>query len=139
MSSTTRLNLGLLLARLPLGLLFFLAGLAKITGGVASFVSESAKTVPSYVPPVLGRGYLYALPFVELITGAMIVLGLFTRVNALIQVLILFSIILALGVEGVLRTNIVLLGLAMLLALVGAGDFSVDRMMGRKGKSSAPR
>ena len=142
MSSNTKLNFGLFIARVPLGLLFVMAGLGKITGkdGVGGFVSAQMKHLPTFVPPALGKGYLYALPFVELITGTMIVLGVFTRFSALIQALILTSIIVAMGIEGTLRANVVLLGLAMMLALVGGGDFSVDRMMGRKkkNKSSAP-
>jgi len=134
MSTSTRLNLGLLLARLPLGGLFLMAGLMKITGegGVGGFVSGSMKSIPSFLPHALGKGYLYALPFVELITGGMVLLGIFTRVNALVQALILTSIIIAMGINGPLVSNVPLLGSALLFALVGGGEISVDRFIGGK-------
>jgi putative oxidoreductase len=144
MSSNTRANIGLFLARIPLGAYFLLAGLHKITGGVSGFVSFASKNVPQWMPPALGKAYLYALPFVELIAGAMVILGLFTRFNALIQALILTSILIAMGIYdkagGPFHPNLVFLGLALMLAVVGGGDWSVDRMMGRKkqSKSSVP-
>src|SRR5436190_2903125 len=144
MSNHTRANIGLFLARIPLGAYFLLAGLHKITGGVSGFVSFASKNLPPWMPPALGKAYLYSLPFVELITGAMVILGIFTRFNAFIQSLILISILIAMGVYdkagGPFHPNLVFLGLALMLAVVGGGDWSVDRMMGKKksNKSSAP-
>jgi uncharacterized membrane protein YphA (DoxX/SURF4 family) len=139
MSSSTRLNLGLLLARIPLGGLFLMGGLMKIAGkdGVSGFVSSAMSNVPAFLPPALGKGYLYALPFVELITGAMVLLGIFTRINALVQALILISIIIAMGIQGPMISNVVLLGIALQFALVGGGDISVERVIGGKKKSAS--
>src|SRR5262245_29335411 len=125
MNVSTRLNLGLLFARVPLGLYFLLAGYAKIfKTGIANFVDFGMKNLPAFLPPTLGKAYLYALPFVECLVGLMVILGFFGRVGALIKALILISILMAMGVTDQgkpFHSNVILLGLALLLALVGPG------------------
>jgi uncharacterized membrane protein YphA (DoxX/SURF4 family) len=68
-----------LLARLVLGGVLLYAGLAKVLTPVAS-----ARAVQAYqIFPFEAAQYIgYALPIIEIIIGALLVLGLFTRVNA---------------------------------------------------------
>jgi putative oxidoreductase len=127
---STPVNLGLLLVRIPVGLFFFLAGYGKISGGVEKFVSAVISHVPSFMPERLGSMYLHALPFVELLTGVMIVLGAFTRVAAAVQALMLISFMLAMGIKppsGPFHYNFVFLGVALMLVLIGPGKWSVDQ------------
>jgi uncharacterized membrane protein YphA (DoxX/SURF4 family) len=133
-------NLGLLLVRLPFGLFFLLAGVSKIRGGISNFVEHAGKMTPAWLPQLLGSAYLHALPFAEILTGLMVMLGLLTRVAGVLQTLMLISIIIALGgVKPVPNTgpfhfNAIYLGIALMLALVGPGAWSIDQaLFGRKG------
>src|SRR2546429_5684754 len=86
--------------------------------------------VPSYMPVAFGNFYLHALPFVELLSGAMIVLGAFTRVAAILQALLLTSFMMAMGIKapsGPFHYNFVMLGIALMIALIGPGAWSIDQ------------
>ena len=124
------MSLGLLLVRIPFGLFFFLAGYGKIAGGVDKFAGAMIGHVPSYMPVAFGNFYLHALPFVELLSGAMIVLGAFTRVAAILQALLLISFMMAMGIKapsGPFHYNFVMLGIALMIALIGPGAWSIDQ------------
>src|SRR4051812_40000126 len=88
-------GLGLLFARLPLGVSLAYTGINKIRGGVESWVVEHSSNVPSYMPPRLGGYYLHAVPYAEAALGVLLVLGLFTRGSALLSALMLTSFALA--------------------------------------------
>lgn len=70
-----------LLLRLPLGLLFFFAGLNKFLGGYGNFVRWIVSDMgeKTWLPDAMLYPYGYALPFLELAAGALLILGLFTR------------------------------------------------------------
>jgi thiosulfate dehydrogenase [quinone] large subunit len=70
-----------LLLRLPLGLLFFFAGLNKFLGGYGNFVRWIVSDMgeKTWLPDAMLYPYGYALPFLELGLGALLILGLFTR------------------------------------------------------------
>src|SRR4051812_37239164 len=100
MSSTVRSHgvagdVGVLLARLPLGVLFLVLGYNKLRGGVGNFVSSASGAIPSFMPHALGNGYLYALPFAETIVGVCLILGLFTRAIGAVATLMLISFMIA--------------------------------------------
>jgi thiosulfate dehydrogenase [quinone] large subunit len=141
MNNHAKLNVALLLARVPLGLYFLIAGYTHIQSGLGAFVGGGMTHLPAWIPPDLGRAYLYALPFVEFGVGLFVMVGLLTRLSALIKALILVSILLAMG--GIdpgkpFHPNIILLGVALLLALLGGGEISIDRIMQRR-KNSKPQ
>jgi putative oxidoreductase len=123
-------SLGLLIARAPIGALFFLAGLGKIRGGIGAFAQSQMKNLPSFLPTSLGSAYLHAVPIFELLVGLSMLLGLFCRVGAAVAALMLLSFMIA--ITGViqpgpyLQTNLVLFGLAVALALMGPGAYSID-------------
>jgi uncharacterized membrane protein YphA (DoxX/SURF4 family) len=124
------LSLGLLLARVPLGAYMFLAGWNKtFQTGVGEFVSRSSVLTPGFVPSGVGRAYLYLLPFAELIVGAMLILGLFTRAAGWLTALMLLRIIIATsftGGSGPFHHAAVMLGTALLIGLAGGGAVSID-------------
>jgi uncharacterized membrane protein YphA (DoxX/SURF4 family) len=140
MNATTRLSIGLFLARVPLGLYFLMAGVAKIRGGVGNFVGYGLKTMPDFMPQALGKAYLYALPFVECLVGVLVTIGLFTRIAAGTQALMLISFVIALGFKDdpkPFHSNLILLGFSLLLALEGGGSISVNNLLRRKRGSGA--
>jgi putative oxidoreductase len=131
-----RFSIGLLIARLPIGFFFLIAGANKVKGGIPAFVQSAGGAVPSYLPTSLGHGYLYALPVFEILVGACLILGLFFRPVAFVASLMILSFILAVtGVTsdaGPFQPNVVFLGLALGLAFAGPGAFSADRALFRK-------
>lgn len=131
--------LGLLLLRMALGLIFFSHGYPKLAhagGGMQAFFVQHG--LPGYFVHIAG--------VVEVFGGILLVLGLFTRVGALLLAI-------EMGVAiwkvhsggGYLAVHDYEFPLALgtacfALATVGAGKFSLDSpLFERKGRSSAPK
>lgn len=71
---------GYLTLRLTLGINMLMHGLTRIISGVGEFAEmTSAGFADSPMPLGLAKAFLIGLPFIELIIGAMMVVGLFTR------------------------------------------------------------
>ncbi len=125
-------GLGPLLARLTIGLVFVGTGWGKLHNldGVTEFFTNLHLPAPAFQAKLVAS--------TELIGGALIVLGLFTRLTALP---LAFTMVIAIvtakraEVDGLLS----LLGLEeftyliifLWLALAGAGVFSIDRLIAR--------
>ena len=128
-------NLGLLLARLPVGVLFCFQGYQKIVRiGVSKFATEQAANVPAYMPAWFGKPFLTALPFLEIALGALVVLGLFTRLSGLVLSCLLVSFLMITGVHDGSGTwpfnlNFLFLGTTLLLLFTGGGAMSADRKL----------
>lgn len=144
MLTTTKLNLALFLARVPLGVYFVVAGFNKIAGpgGLGKFVEAKLSSVPSGMEQ-FGKGYLYALPFVEIAAGIFVVLGILVRINAFLMSLMLISFLVAArehayiarvwgGPNSPFDKNFVFLGLALCLTLLGAGEWGSHRAFRRR-------
>ena len=144
MLTAARLNLALFLARLPLGAYFAIAGYNKLAGpGPTAFASAMIGKVPQGME-AFGRPYLTALPFVELAAGLFVLVGLLVRLNAFLMSLMLVSFIVAMrnpinvarvhegGGSQPFDTNVVLLGLALCLTLLGAGEWGTHRAFKRR-------
>lgn len=71
---------GLLVLRVALGLIFFLHGWLNFTGGRESFLRAMLVMVDLSLPEVL----LWVLTIVELAGGVALLLGLFTRIAAVV-------------------------------------------------------
>ena len=137
LQSPRSMSLGLLLARLPLGALFCIAGYRKLTVlGLANFVSEHIRSVPRYMPPWFPKVFLNALPFAEMGLGALIVLGLFTRLSAFLLSALLISFLMIVGIQDAtfpFHPNVLFLANALLLFFAGGGGVSIDaKLFGQK-------
>jgi uncharacterized membrane protein YphA (DoxX/SURF4 family) len=150
-ASPKAMNLGLLLARAPLGVWLVLAGFAKFSadGGVQRFVKQFAGVVPGWVPESAGRYYLTGVPYAEIVIGAALVLGVAGRLGGMLASLLIGSLML-LTITGIraanlpFNPNVALLGVALLVCLAGPGAFSMDRFMwgdagGQQASPSGPR
>jgi uncharacterized membrane protein YphA (DoxX/SURF4 family) len=128
-------NLGLLLARLPVGVLFCLAGYQKIAHiGVSKFAAENASKVPAYMPAWFPKAFLSGLPFIEIALGALVVVGLFTRLSGLLLSCLLVSFLMITGIHDgsggwPFHPNFFFLGTALMLLFTGGGGISVDRRL----------
>ena len=139
LSSPASSSLGLLLARVPLGAILVVDGFKKFMGpgGISGYVERTAELVPGYVPEALGGFFLRAGPFVEILAGAMLVLGVLARAGGLAGAVVLAGAMLAVtGLHGrdgggmlVLQPNLVFLGVALLVFFAGPGGISMDRVM----------
>jgi uncharacterized membrane protein YphA (DoxX/SURF4 family) len=128
----------LLFARVPFGIYFWLAGYNKIAGvGVGNFVSSNVDNAAQFMGPLLGKAYLTALPFVELLVGLALIAGVFTRTAAVIAMLMLVSFIMATGGLKLnmakiadagggepFSKNVIFATLAIAIALLGPGRFA---------------
>lgn len=137
-------SIGLLLARVPLGLFFIVAAIQKfrMEKGVAGFVEYSMPLATKYMSESLSRQCLNALPYAEIVLGLFLIAGLLTRFTAAIMSLLLISFTIALGSAAALgqidpqtrmpfHPNLVFLGTALALMLCGPGWMSVDGMLFR--------
>lgn len=133
---TTLIGIALLLNRLALGLLFLLAGVRKLLPSEEASIIDKWNGFASYVasqaplPEALGKAYGYALPPVEFLAGAMLMLGLFSRISAAVIGLMLISFVIAMGPEWwpaqgpAFSKNFILITLALLIVCTGSGKFA---------------
>jgi putative oxidoreductase len=133
-------DLGLLIARIALGVIFFAHGYQKVVQFGMAGVTESFRGMGVPVAEIAGP----VVAYVELIGGALLILGAFTSIVSLILAVdMLVAALLVHLPMGVFIDNggwelVGSLGAgALLLAAVGAGRYSVDRVLpgGKKPRS----
>ena len=79
-------NIGLLIARILLGVIFFLHGLAKFQGGISG-------TAEFFGSIGLPGALAYIVAIIELVGGILIILGLFTTVISLLFIVVMLGAI----------------------------------------------
>jgi thiosulfate dehydrogenase [quinone] large subunit len=86
-------NTTYLLARLPIAVSMFGHGLERIPKlqGFSNHLTEQFGK--SWLPSALVMPFSYVLPFLELITGFLLILGLFTRFSCILGVIIMLALI----------------------------------------------
>lgn len=83
---------GYALLRLTFGVVFLFAGIEKFMGGLGSFVGAMNQRFSGKLPAVMVMPFAYALPFGEVTAGALIAVGLFTRVGLTLSGLLLIGL-----------------------------------------------
>ena len=128
-------NMGLLLARVPLGLYFALAGYAHFK--TQNFATQYVAALPTWMPPEAGKGYSSVLPFLEMAVGGLLILGLTTRLGGLLAAVITGVVVAAAGFKLYPDSGhqmLVMLGLSILLLCLGGGKFTLDNLLFNKKK-----
>ena len=124
------------LLRVTLGVVFFFNGVGKFMGGVAVFAAGMEKQFAGKLPSPLVTAFAYALPFMEVLFGALIVLGLFTGaalvLSGLLLVALTFGTVMLSDFPTVAHNTQYALVNFVLLWLADYNGFSVDRL--RRGK-----
>ena len=128
-------SLALLIARVGLGIVFVAHGWQKFDEMGVKGIRASFAKMGAPAPELTA----YYSTFVELIGGAALLIGAFTAVAGVLLVLDMLGALLIVHIDkGVFVTGggyelVVALGVgALLLAVFGAGRYSVDGMLGRK-------
>jgi len=126
----------MLFARVPLGISLAHTGFRKIHDvGVQNWVSENLDKVPNYMPQGFGNLYLHAVPYAEVALGALLVLGLLSRVSGLLTAAMLVSFAMAthqlVDTTATLpfSTPLIYACFALVVMFAGPGKLSVDALL----------
>lgn len=131
-------HIALLLNRIAIGLYLLLAGTGKLNDGLVEFVNESFKKMqPGWLPDALALPYAYALPFLEIVFGALLILGFLSRTSAAISGLMILSFTIAIATQesllehgpGPFSANLIFITLLFLLFVTGPGNLSIDQRL----------
>jgi len=140
-------SLGLFFARIPVGAFFVVAGFRKffvsgkfdLKGGLDAFVNMGTGMVPHWVPPNLGHIYLTAVPFAEVVLGALLVLGFLGRFVAALLSLMLISFMIAVpphlsgrisdSINFPFNPSLIYLGVTLAIVFCGPGRLSIDGLL----------
>ncbi|NDC39656.1 MAG: DoxX family protein, partial [Proteobacteria bacterium] len=119
---------GPLFIRLTVGAYFIIAGMTKLDNPTA-FVNEVQKF--GILKEPLATLYGLLLPYVEILAGGLLVLGLWTTLAAILSSLMLLSFVIALRVfsdpgSHLFNKDIMVLGATLSLLWSGPGFFSID-------------
>lgn len=80
------------LLRVTLGVVFLFYGVGKFMAGVGNVVLKMQQPFAGKLPSALVLPFLYALPFMEVTFGALILLGLFNRIALVLSGLLLLAL-----------------------------------------------
>lgn len=119
---------GPFLIRITLGLYFMAAGYAKLDN-IPGFIKE----VESFqiLSPHMATLYGILLPYMEILGGGLLLIGIWTTLAAFVVSLMLFSFVMAFGIfpKGgyLFNKDLLLLAASISLLYSGAGAMSIDR------------
>jgi thiosulfate dehydrogenase [quinone] large subunit len=120
------------LARVTYGVIFLFYGIGKFMVGLSNFVGGMNQQFSGKLPAFMVMPFAYVLPFGELISGALILLGLFTRVGLILSGLLLIGLTFGLVMLGqadkVAHNLIYVLANFVLLWFSDLNRLSLDRL-----------
>ncbi len=120
---------GAFFVRMTLGSYLLLAGWTKLDS-IPAFVRDVQRL--NLMPPHLAALYAISLPYLEVAVGALLLIGIWTTLSAVLAAVIVGSFLLAFGVfpspnRLLFNKDIVLFAAAVSLMFSGAGAISLDR------------
>ncbi len=131
-------NVGLLIIRLALGSLFLVAGAKKVLN-LQEFI-ESVQAIGK-MDDNLAFVLAFMLPFMEMVFGALYIIGLFTPITSLFMAIMSISFLMVLGPgheELPFSHNFVFLACSLATLISGAGRISFDAILEKEKKGNIP-
>lgn len=125
-------SFGIFLIRLSLGSLFLFSGASKVIH-LQQFIKSVQET--GQMNDTLAFILAFVLPFMELIFGALYIIGLFTPISSFFIACMTISFLITLGFrheELPFSYNIIFLACSLATMFTGAGLYSFDAMIDRK-------
>ena len=123
------------LLRVTLGVIFLFYGIGKFMGGVGGFADGMQQRFAGKLPSALVLPFAYALPFMEVTFGALILLGLFNSIALVLSGLLLLALTFGTVMLGDAPTVAHNLQYALvnfvLLWLAAYNGYSIDRLRRR--------
>jgi uncharacterized membrane protein YphA (DoxX/SURF4 family) len=124
------------LMRVTLGIIFLFYGISKFRGGIGNFVGGMNQQFSGKLPALMVMPFAYTIPFAETTSGALILLGLFTRVGLTLSGLLLVGLtfgVVILGQGQIVAHNLqyVLVNF-VLLWFLDLNRFSLDSLLRKK-------
>jgi thiosulfate dehydrogenase [quinone] large subunit len=80
------------LLRVTMGVIFLFFGIGKFMSGISNFVGGMNQHFSGKLPAFMVMPFAYVLPFGEVIAGALILFGLFTRAGLMLSGLLLVGL-----------------------------------------------
>lgn len=125
-------DIGYALMRITYGVIFLFYGVGKFMAGLSNFVGGMNQQFSGKLPAFMVMPFAYVLPFGELISGALILLGLFSRVGLILSGLLLIGLTFGLVMLGqadkVAHNLIYVLANFVLLWFSDLNRLSLDRL-----------
>jgi uncharacterized membrane protein YphA (DoxX/SURF4 family) len=114
-------------------------GFGAMGQGLKGFVDNAVLGMkPDWLPGFLATAYGYAIPFLEVILGAFVLIGLLARFSSTILLLMIASFTVALATKGPgvlapeaggpFHPNFLFLAVLLLLMFAGPGRVAIDRI-----------
>ena len=120
------------LLRVTLGVVFLFNGVGKFMGGLGNFVGGMNQRFAGKLPAALVMPFAYALPFIEVLCGTLLLLGLFSAaalvLSGLLLVALTFGTVMLNDFPTVAHNTQYALVNFVLLWFVEHNGYSVDRL-----------
>jgi uncharacterized membrane protein YphA (DoxX/SURF4 family) len=144
LASSTSAGVGLLLARLPVGAMLVLTGWRILRrSGLPEFLLDNLQLVMTHIPEGPARTYLNLFPYVCIVLGLTMTLGLLTRASGFLGAALLVSLAyFRAGMVGFINPNpqyayqllnapTVYSLFALVVFFAGPGKLSLDHVISR--------
>ena len=129
-------EIGYALLRFTVGILFLFSGLTKLMGGLTNFTSHTQQQFAGKLPSILVTPFAFALPFAEVLIGALLVLGLFNMFALVLAGLLMAALTFGTVMEGdfptVAHNVMYALTVFVLIWLAEYNRYSFDRLFRRR-------
>jgi thiosulfate dehydrogenase [quinone] large subunit len=123
------------LLRATLGIVFLFAGIGKIMMGIGTFVSAMQADFAGKLPSALVTLFGYALPFLEVAIGLMLVAGLFNYFGSVLAGLLMIALTFGVLIKGDTQTVAHNLSYSVIIFLLiwfaDYNGYSIDRLLRR--------